>query len=51
MRTLTTRLLILALIVAMASPLAACGRKGALDRPGDGDYPGSYPAELKKEKE
>jgi predicted small lipoprotein YifL len=38
------RLLVLALIIAIASPLAACGRKGAPDRPDNSKYPRSYPA-------
>ncbi len=37
-------LLVLALIIAIASPLAACGRKGSPDRPDDSEYPRSYPA-------
>lgn len=37
------RLFVLALIVALVSPLAACGRKGALERPPGGEYPKQYP--------
>ncbi len=36
-------LLLLALVLILASPLAACGRKGALERPQDSEYPRQYP--------
>ncbi len=39
------RLLALTLIVALASPLAACGRKGSPERTDETQYPRSYPAE------
>ena len=39
------RLLILALIVALTAPLAACGRKGAPVPPEGSEYPRKYPAE------
>jgi len=42
---LLTRLMVLALILAIASPLAACGRKGAPERPEGSKYPRSYPGE------
>jgi predicted small lipoprotein YifL len=42
---LPTRLLVLALIIAMASPLAACGRKGSPERPDDSEYPRNYPTQ------
>lgn len=38
------RLMLLALIIAIASPLAACGRKGSPEYPEDSEYPRSYPA-------
>jgi predicted small lipoprotein YifL len=39
------RLLILALIVALTAPLAACGRKGAPVPLEGSEYPRKYPAE------
>ena len=39
------RLLILALVLALAAPLAACGRKAAPAPPEGSDYPRKYPAE------
>ncbi|NQU59361.1 MAG: lipoprotein [Rhodospirillales bacterium] len=37
------RLIVLALIIAIALPLAACGRKGSPVRSDDSEYPRSYP--------
>ena len=31
------------LVVAVASPLGACGRKASLDRPDGATYPRDYP--------
>jgi hypothetical protein len=42
---LIARLVILALIIALASPLAACGRKNAPERPEDSEYPRNYPSQ------
>ncbi len=42
---MTLRLLILALILALAVPLAACGRKGAPVPPEGSEYPRKYPAQ------
>ena len=42
---LLARLLMLALIVAIALPVAACGRKASPDRPEDSKYPHSYPSQ------
>lgn len=42
---LFVHLLMAVLIVAIASPLAGCGRKSAPERPDDSEYPRSYPAE------
>ncbi len=39
------RLLILALVLALASPLVACGRKGAPVPPEGSEYPRKYPAQ------
>ncbi len=39
------RLLILALVVALATPLAACGSKAAPAPPEGSEYPRKYPAE------
>lgn len=39
------RLVALAMIIAMAVPLAACGRKASPERPGDAGYPHNYPSE------
>ena len=41
---MTRRLLILALVLALAAPLAACGRKGAPMPPEGSEYPRKYPA-------
>jgi predicted small lipoprotein YifL len=38
-------LMVLALILAIASPLAACGRKGSPDYPEDSKYPRNYPSQ------
>jgi len=35
--------LLLALIVVLAAPLAACGRKGAPEAPPGNTYPRNYP--------
>jgi predicted small lipoprotein YifL len=40
---MTRRLLIFLLVLAMAAPLAACGRKSALVTPPGSDYPRKYP--------
>lgn len=37
------KLLMLVLVVAMAAPLAACGRKGKLIPPEGSTYPRTYP--------
>ncbi len=42
---LFVRLIVLALVIALASPLAACGRKSSPERPEDSDYPRNYPSE------
>lgn len=39
------RLMVMALIVAIVSPLAACGRKGAPERQEPSQYPRHYPSE------
>ncbi len=39
------RLLVLALLIAIDSHLAACRRKGSPDRPEDSEYPHSYPSQ------
>ena len=44
-KTLFARLLMLALIVAIASPLAACGRKSAPEHLEDSEYPRRYPSQ------
>ncbi|MBL6933288.1 MAG: hypothetical protein ISR45_10090 [Rhodospirillales bacterium] len=41
--SLFARLIVLALVIAIASPIAACGRKGSPDYPKDSKYPRSYP--------
>lgn len=46
-KKLSRRLVILALLIAIASPLAACGRKGSPERPEDSQYPRSYPSQKK----
>ncbi|HJN23111.1 MAG TPA: lipoprotein [Rhodospirillales bacterium] len=33
------------LILALASPLAACGRKSSPERPDDSDHPWQYPTQ------
>jgi|GEM_PF-2877499 len=38
-------LLTLALVVAMALLISACGRKNLPDRPIDSEYPRSYPSQ------
>jgi predicted small lipoprotein YifL len=38
------KLLLIVLVLAMAAPLGACGRKGHLDTPPDSEYPRQYPA-------
>ena len=38
------RLLVLALIIGITSPLVACGRKGSPAHPGDSEYLQSYQA-------
>jgi len=40
---LLQRLMMLVLLIAIASPLTACGRKGSPDRPEESKYPRSYP--------
>jgi predicted small lipoprotein YifL len=42
---MTRRLLILFLILAMAAPLAACGRKSAPAQPPGSDHPRKYPTQ------
>ncbi len=37
------KLLLIVLVLAMAAPLGACGRKGHLDPPRDCNYPRHYP--------
>jgi predicted small lipoprotein YifL len=39
------RLLIALLVLGLLVPLAACGRKGSLERPPGSTYPHEYPAE------
>ncbi len=39
------RLLIALLVLGLLAPLAACGRKGALEPPPGSTYPKQYPAE------
>ncbi len=41
------RLIMLALIIAIASPLAACGRKASPKHPEGSEYPGVYPNQKK----
>jgi len=41
---MTSRLLILALILALAVPLAACGRKNPPEPPAGSEAPHKYPA-------
>lgn len=42
---MTRRLLIALLVLGLLVPLAACGRKGALEPPPGSTYPREYPAE------
>jgi predicted small lipoprotein YifL len=42
---MTRRLLIFLLVLAMAAPLAACGRKAPLVTPPGSDYPRKYPTQ------
>ena len=39
------RLLVMALVVALAAPLAACGLKSSPQHPAGSDYPRKYPKE------
>lgn len=39
------RLLIALLVLGLLVPMAACGRKGALEAPPGSTYPKQYPAE------
>jgi len=39
------RLVVALLIVGMLVPLAACGRRGALEPPPDGTYSRQYPTQ------
>ncbi len=38
------RALMLVLVLLLAAPLAACGKKGMPEAPEDSDYPRSYPS-------
>ncbi len=38
------RLLVMVLVLALAAPLASCGRKGSPEPPPDSEYPRQYPA-------
>ena len=38
------KLVLLALVLAIAVPVAGCGRKGALDAPEGTEYPREYPS-------
>ncbi|NQV47204.1 MAG: hypothetical protein HQ504_05415 [Rhodospirillaceae bacterium] len=40
---------VVALVLAAALPLGACGRKGAPDFPEGTEYPREYPSDPKKE--
>jgi len=40
-----SRLVLLFLLVAMATPLGACGRRGALEEPEGATYPHTYPTD------
>ncbi len=42
---LFSRLLLLALFIAIAAPLTGCGRKGSPESSESSTYPYSYPAE------
>ncbi len=42
---MTRRLLILLLVLAMAAPLAACGRKKTPAQPPSSDHPRKYPTQ------
>ncbi len=46
-RKIFQRLIMLALIIAIASPLAACGRKASPESPEGSGYPGTYPSKKK----
>ena len=39
------KIVIVVLILALASPLAACGRKSAVERPKGSDHPRTYPTQ------
>ena len=39
------KLLVLVLVLAMAAPLGACGRKSSPQHPPDSEYPRQYPVE------
>jgi len=41
---MTRKLIVIVLVLAVASPLAACGRKGSLETPPDSTYPRTYPS-------
>lgn len=38
------RLIVLLTVLALAAPLAACGKRGDLEAPEGGTYPRQYPA-------
>lgn len=38
------RIVLLLMVVALASPLGACGRKGKPEHPEGSDFPREYPA-------